>query len=173
MRHVALVGMMGSGKSTVGRRVAALTGREFVDLDETIVAREGISIPEIFATDGEAAFRRAEWEALVAVLDRTDPVVVATGGGVVTSATCRDLLGRSAEVVWLRADPSALAERVGDGRGRPLLSGEDPAAVLSRLAADRDPLYAATADVVVDTEGLVVEAVADLVVSLLASEAST
>jgi shikimate kinase len=173
MRHVALIGMMGSGKSTVGRRVAALTGREFIDLDEAIVAREGTSIPEIFATDGEAYFRRAEWEALAAVLARTDPVVVATGGGVITTATCRDLLCRGAEVVWLRASPSSLTERVGDGSGRPLLSGEDPAAVLNRLATDREPLYAVTADVVVHTDGLTVDAVAELVVSGLASEATT
>lgn len=173
MRHVALIGMMGSGKSTVGRRVAVLTGREFVDLDQAIAVRKGTSVSEIFATDGEAAFRRAEWEELVSVLARTDPVVVATGGGVVVTPTCRDLLGRGAEVVWLRADASTLAERVGDGRGRPLLLGEDPGGVVRRLAADREPLYAATADVVVDTDGLGVDAVAELVVSRLASEATT
>lgn len=173
MRHVALIGMMGSGKSTVGRRVAVLTGREFIDLDDAIVARAGTSIPDIFATDGEAAFRRAEWEALVAVLARTDPVVVATGGGVVMTATCRELLDRGADVVWLRTSPTCLARRVGDGRGRPLLSGEDPATVLRRLADDREPFYAATADVVVDTDGLTVDAVAELVVSRIASEATT
>lgn len=173
MGHVALVGMMGSGKSTVGRRVAARTGRDFVDLDDEIEQREGACIPEIFAEAGEESFRSCELAALRAVLGRDDPVVVATGGGVVTTAACREVLAGGAHVVWLRADVGTLADRVGDGGGRPLLTGGDPAQALTRLAEERAPLYASVADSVVDTDQLGLDEVAELVVTGLSEAAAS
>lgn len=146
-RRIVLVGLMGTGKTTVGRRLARRLDRRFVDLDAEVEAAAGASIPEIFATQGEAAFRRAETEALASTLASEEDVVVATGGGVVVAETNRDLLTAATDtvVVWLDAPVDALMERVdGGGATRPLLA-EDPRGVLMRLATEREPLYTAVA----------------------------
>ncbi len=152
-RHLALVGLMGAGKSTVGRRLAAAWGRPFVDLDEAIVAMAGRPIPEQFATEGEAVFRDRETAALRTALAAPEPVVVATGGGVVLRDENRALLGEHAVVVWLDASVEALAARVGDGAGRPLLA-DGPEERLRTLDGARRPLYESVADLRVDTSGL-------------------
>ena len=156
--------MMGSGKSETGRMLARVLGRRFVDCDERVAAAAGRSIPEVFAAEGEAGFRRRESEALAEVLASAEPLVVATGGGAVTVAANRELLG-GAVVCWLRARPEVLAARLGDGSGRPLLAGpEEPTAQLRRLAAERDPWYGEVADVVLDADELSApQAVAELV----------
>ena len=148
-----LVGMMGSGKTAVGRRLARRLGWRYLDSDEQVEACTGRSVPEIFAAGGEAAFRREETRALGVALATDEPVVVSVAGGAVLAACNRDRLRRDATVVWLRARPATLAGRVGDGAGRPLLS-PDPAAAISRLDAERRPFYAEVADVVVDVDDL-------------------
>lgn len=153
--HLVLVGMMGSGKTTVGRRIAGRLDRPFVDGDAELVAVTGRDIPTWFAEEGEAAFRRAEEDVMARICGRTEPHVVATGGGVVLSAVTRDLLAEPRHtVVWLRASPAFLTSRVtrNPDRGRRPLLGDDAADTLARLDARRRDLYAEVADVIVDVE---------------------
>jgi shikimate kinase len=159
---------MGSGKSTVGRRLADRLGRRFVDLDDELVATAGRSIPELFTDEGEAAFRDREHDALVTVLDGGSSLVVATGGGAVLRADNRDLMRATGRVIWLRARPDTLAARVGRGDGRPVLGdgGEDPEQVADRLGAlavERAPAYGAAAHQVVDVDDLDPDQIVDLV----------
>ncbi len=156
--RLVLVGMMGAGKTTVGRALADRLGWAFVDTDAEVEAATGRSVEERFAEAGEPAFRADERRALATALSDGGPVVVSAGGGAVVDEGSRRLLSRSATVVWLRADPTTLAARVGDGTGRPLLAG-GAAAGLAALDARRRPLYAAVADVVVDVDDLDVDGV--------------
>jgi shikimate kinase len=149
--HVALVGLMGSGKTTVGRRAAKLLGRPFVDADEAFIPRYGRTVADVFAADGEDGFRRLEAELLAELLDVTTPLVLACGGGVVTTEGNRRRLGQpDVHVVWLRADPAFLASRTQAKADRPLLAGDDPRAVLERLHAEREAWYAEVADDVLE-----------------------
>jgi shikimate kinase len=151
-RHVVLVGLMGTGKTTVGRRLAKELQWPFADADEQLELRAGRSIPVIFREEGEAAFRRLESDVLADLLARAHPLVVAAGGGVVTRTENRALLGHRAFVVWLRASAPFLAART-DLTHRPLLAGAaDPTAALQRLIVERGPLYQGVADAVVDVE---------------------
>lgn len=153
---IALIGLPGAGKSSVGRALAARLGRPFVDLDGAVSARLGASPAEAFARLGEAAFRDAEAEALAEALAPRGvgaAAVVATGGGAVLREANRRALAESAFVVWLEIDPEAAAARLAalpDGlRSRPLLAG-DAAARMRKLWVERRPLYEAAADVRVD-----------------------
>jgi shikimate kinase len=150
-RHVVLVGLMGVGKSTVGRRLAKELGRPFADVDEQVELRAGATIPQIFRTDGEDRFRRIETETLADLLGRPSPLVIAAGGGAVTGAANRAALAAAgAYVVWLRASAEFLAGRT-DPTHRPLLA-DDPEGTLGRLLAERTPYYEEVADVAVDVE---------------------
>ncbi len=162
--RIILVGMMGAGKTTVGRLLADRLGWPYLDSDAQVMADTGRSVPELFAERGEAAFRAEEERVLTDALSGEDPVVVSAAGGVVLSPANRELLTRSGTVVWLRADPAVLAERVGDGIGRPLLD-DDPASALASLYEVRRPLYASVADVVVDVDDLAPAGVVDLVLA--------
>ena len=160
--HVVLVGMMGSGKSSVARRLAKRTARRAVDVDAEIERAAGCTISQLFADHGEEAFRERESAMLASVLATNEPLVVATGGGVVLRSTNRRLLRERGRVVWLRAQPATLLQRVGDGSSRPLLSG-DPLANLTRIADERRALYEAAAHEVVDVDGLSFDAITDRV----------
>lgn len=151
MKRILLVGMMGAGKSTVGRLLADRLGWDYLDSDAQIVAEQGRTVAEIFAADGESAFRAMETDVLRAALAGERPVVVSVAGGAVLDPANREILGRSGQVVWLRARTDTLAARVGDGTDRPLLAG-DPAGSLERLDEVRRPLYQQIADVVVDVD---------------------
>ena len=161
--HLALVGLMGAGKTRVGSAVAASLGRNHADLDIMVANRVGRSVGVIFAEGGEEAFRDLEQEALAETLSGDKPLVVSTGGGVVERPANRQLLVERALVVWLRAEPETLAARVADGSGRPLLADGDPVDLLVALADRRHPLYHTVSDQVVDTDNLDVDAVAALV----------
>lgn len=151
--RIVLVGPMGSGKSTVGRALAHRLGVDHVDTDDMVVARADRSIEAIFETDGEPEFRRLEAAALTEVL-RRDGIVVSTGGGIVATEPSRDLLrDGDAWVVWLDGSIDALVERVGSGRGRPLL-GTDIRATLRERIAERAPGYLEVADVRIDTSAM-------------------
>ena len=162
--RIILVGMMGVGKTTVGQRLADRLGWGYLDSDAQVMADTGHSVPELFAEQGEAAFRAEEERVLAEALSGGRPVVVSAAGGVVLSPANRALLARSGRVVWLRADPTVLADRVGAGEGRPLL-GDDPAAALVDLDRVRRPLYESVADVVVDVDRLTPD---EVVVEVLA-----
>lgn len=165
------MGMMGSGKTTVGRALADRLCWDLVDSDAQVEARTGMTVTDIWQAGGEAAFRRLESEALAEALGpgRMGLAVVAAGGGAVLSEANRRLLREGARVAWLRARPSTLAARLGDGPGpRPLLD-DDPAASLARLDGERRDLYAEVADVVVDVDGLAPADVVEAVVAALAA----
>jgi len=144
--------MMGAGKTTLGRKLARRLGRPFIDSDQQIEQRTGRTVREIFEADGEPTFRRLEAEALDDALSTSSACVVAAAGGTVLSEENRSRMQRAGTVIWLRADPAELAERVRNGVHRPLLA-DDPAQVLRDLDADRRDLYAAVADHIVDTTG--------------------
>jgi shikimate kinase len=145
---IVLVGMMGAGKTTVGRELAKRLGRRFVDSDHEIVARTGVTIPVIFDVEGEAGFRRRESEVIEAMSSEHD-VVLATGGGVVLAPCNREVLRSRCKVVYLDVPPQTLWERTRHDRNRPLLQVDDPRARIEALYRERDPLYREVAHVVV------------------------
>jgi shikimate kinase len=148
--NLYLVGMMGAGKTTVGRMLARRLKLRFVDSDHEIEARCGVKIPVIFEIEGEAGFRAREAQA-IAELTQLDGIVLATGGGVVLAPDNRRRLAERGTVVYLRATPEHLYERVRQDRNRPLLATGNPLARLRELYRERDPLYREVADLVVDT----------------------
>jgi shikimate kinase len=150
-RHVMLIGLMGVGKSTVGRRLAKELQRPFADVDEQVELHTGLTVPTIFRDLGEPQFREIEAEVLAALLARDAPLVIAAGGGAVTGERNRAALSAAgAFVVWLRASASFLAART-DATHRPLLAG-DAEGTLARLLVERGPLYEQVADATVDVE---------------------
>ncbi len=166
-RHLALIGLSGTGKSTLAPLLAShVGGRTVVDLDRVVERSLGRSTAELFATDGEGAFRAAESQALLEAL-QGPPAVIATGGGVVLAADNRAALRDSALVVWLRADPSDLHRRLEHtDEQRPLL-GDDPAGALARMNAERTALYRSVADLEVDVGGATPDDLADEIARLL------
>ena len=153
---------MGAGKTTIGRALASNRNWEFSDSDAQVEARAGRTVADIWAAEGEKGFRTLESTALREALAAEEPAVIAAAGGTVLDPSNRALLRRHQPVVWLRADPTTLAQRLGDGTGRPLLADE-PAAALKALAAEREPLYAEVADVTIDVDFLGPQKVVELI----------
>ena len=149
VRTLVLVGLMGAGKTSVGKRLAALLGVPFTDSDAEIATAAGMTIPEIFATLGEPAFRDGERRVSARLLAER-PGVLATGGGAFIEPRTRAEIKAHATSVWIRADLALLWDRVRDRPGRPLLQAADPRGVLQDLLERRSPVYA-EADVVVDS----------------------
>jgi shikimate kinase len=150
-RTIALVGLMGVGKSSIGRRLAQRLSLPFHDGDTEIESAAGMSVSEIFAQLGEAEFRTGEARVMKRLLEGP-PIVLATGGGAVLNADTRALMKRHAVSVWMRADLDVIAERVSRRDTRPLLRGKDPRETLKALAQARYPLYG-EADLIVDVGG--------------------
>ncbi|MBQ1543961.1 MAG: shikimate kinase [Caulobacteraceae bacterium] len=148
-RTVALVGLMGVGKTSVGRRLAYALGLPFRDADEEIEAAAGRTVSEIFAEYGEAKFREGERRVIARLLDEP-PHILATGGGAFMNTETRALLAERATTVWLKAEIETLVRRVSRKDTRPLLKDRDPRMVLEALAAERHPVYA-LADIHVDS----------------------
>jgi shikimate kinase len=163
-RHLVLVGMMGAGKTTVGRACAEALDRPFVDTDELVTLNAGgLSVPELFELEGEAGFRVREKQAVADACASPVPVVLACGGGAIVDPDNRRELRHAGFVVWLQAPTAELHRRVGPDSGRPLLAAGGPGS-LERIAALREDAYAATADATVDTAG---RAIADVVADVL------
>ena len=162
-RTIVLVGLMGSGKSSIGRRLAAALDMPFVDADTEVEAAAGQSIPEIFAELGEAAFREGERRVIARLLD-DPPHILATGGGAFINDETRALILDKAISVWLKADLDVLVRRVARKNNRPLLAGRDPAQVLHDLAQVRYPFYG-QANVTVETGDTQHKAAVDAVIA--------
>jgi shikimate kinase len=150
--NLFLVGPMAAGKSSIGRRIARRLGMEFIDLDDEIVRRTGASVNLIFAHEGEAGFRERE-SATLADIARRGGIVLATGGGSVLAAPNREVLQQRGFVIWLRATVGQQLARTGRDHSRPLLNTPDRRARLEVLAREREPLYAAIADLSFEGDG--------------------
>jgi shikimate kinase len=157
---------MGAGKSAVGRQLARLLHLEFVDSDVEIEARTGVDIPFIFEKEGEAGFRKREAKA-INDLSQKDGIVLATGGGAVMDPQNRNHLGARGFVIYLHTSVDQQLSRTRKGRERPLLAEDDPRAVLEALMTTREPLYREIADLIVETDGRKVRAVANEILDRL------
>jgi shikimate kinase len=165
-RSIVLIGMMGAGKSSVGRCLHRRTGLALHDTDEIVAANFGISIPEIFSRHGEQPFREAETEALFG-LATTKQAIIVTGGGIVLRKENADVLKRLGVIVWLDGDEEALFARAIRKTGRPLLQTKNPRKAFWQIVVARRPLYARIADICVDTSVLTDEEVAVAILAKL------
>lgn len=166
---VVLVGLMGSGKSTIGRRLAKRLGLQFIDADEEVEKAAGCSIEDIFAFHGEEAFRDGEHRVIRRLLQ--GPVhVLATGGGAFLDERTRENVAERGISIWLRADVDVLVRRVHRNDSRPLFRNGDPKEILERLKRERDPVYA-LADLTVDSGDGAAEAVVEDILTLLRERA--
>ena len=170
-RSVVLVGMMGAGKSSVGRRVALRLGIPFVDADAEIEKAATMTIPDIFATRGEAEFRAGEARVIARLLESA-PQVLATGGGAFMNPDTRAAIAAKGISIWLKAEFEVLMKRIRRRHDRPLLKTEDPGATLLRLMEEREPVYA-LADLTVQSREVLHDKIVDEIVSALAGRLGT
>jgi shikimate kinase len=167
-RSIVLVGMMGAGKSSIGRRVAARLAVPFVDADAEIELAADMTIAEIFAVHGEPYFRAGEARVIARLLER-GPQVLATGGGAFMNTQTRAALKEKAVSVWLKADLEVLTRRLRRRTDRPLLKTDDPVATLANLLQMRDPIYA-TADVTVLSRDVTHDVIVDEIVAAVGAK---
>lgn len=175
-RAIVLVGMMGSGKSSVGRRLANRLDLPFVDADTEIEIAAGISIPEIFALHGEETFRSGERRVIARLLAAPRAFVLATGGGAYMNEKTRECIAERGISIWLKADPDVLMQRVRKRPNRPLLQTSDPETALRALLAQREPIYAHADITVISPDApheIVVEMALDSLKHYLASDRLT
>ena len=165
LRPLVLIGLMGSGKSTIGRRLASAMGWRFIDADEEIETAAGASIADIFAIYGEPMFRDLEERVMTRLLG-SGPVVLATGGGAWMQPRIRELIRTHATSIWLRAELDVLVERVNKRDHRPLLQNGDKQSIMQRLMEERYPIYA-LADITIDSSKGPHEQVVERVVATL------
>jgi shikimate kinase len=170
VRSIVLVGMMGSGKSSIGRRLAARLAIPFVDADAEIEAAAGMTIAEIFERHGEPYFRAGEARVIARLLDH-GPQVLATGGGAFMNRDTRALIRQKGVSVWLKAELEVLMKRIKRRGERPLLKSGDPAATLTALIAERYPVYA-EADLTVLSRDVPHDAIVDEIVAALRQRVS-
>jgi shikimate kinase len=163
-KSIVLIGMMGAGKSSVGRSLQRQSGLARLDTDEMLAAEFGMSIAQIFEKHGEEKFRDAE-TAVLRKLAPDRPAIIVTGGGIVLRAENVDLLKGVGTVVWLAADEPILYERAARRDHRPLLQKENPRAIFSKLFKEREPLYAAAAGIRIDTSRLTHDEVAETILN--------
>ncbi len=151
-----MIGFMGTGKTSIGKRVAKSLGFDFVDTDDLIVESQDKAIAEIFSDEGEDYFRDLETETL-RTCGHQQRQVISTGGGIVLRPGNRDILSESGYVIWLKASPDAILERVSRNQERPLLLTSDPLQTIKDLLKERNNLYASTADFTIDTNELTLD----------------
>ncbi|PRD44513.1 shikimate kinase [Phyllobacterium phragmitis] len=166
-RPLVIVGLMGAGKSTIGKKVASLLGLPFFDADNEIESVSRMTVPELFETYGEAEFRDLERRVIQRMLE-DGPMVLATGGGAYMNAQTREAIAAAAVSIWLKADIDLLMERVSRRQNRPLLKNDDPRGVMKRLMSERYPVYA-LADLAVTSRDDKKEIIAQEVIEVLSS----
>ena len=166
-KPIALVGLMGSGKSAVGRRLAKQLGLTFADSDLLVTKMAGVSITDIFDLAGEVKFRDMEFRAIQNQLQQP-PHVLATGGGSFCEPETASLLRKNAIVIWLQASPDTLLKRIGDTKSRPLLQSGSPLEILQQLQASRAPFYS-KAHIHLNTDGLTMQKSLAMLISTLDS----
>ena len=166
--NIFLVGLMGSGKTTIGRALAKRLNKRFVDADHEIEARTGASIPWIFEIEGEASFRQREAD-VIRDLTAQDGIVLATGGGAVLNEESRKFLKERGTVVYLRASVNSILQRTSHDRNRPLLQTDDPRARIEELSLQRAPLYQEVAHIIIETGRPNVQSVVQSILSQLPS----
>ncbi len=170
---IVLIGLMGSGKTTVGRALAKRLNLVFRDSDEAVEKTAKTSVREIFENQGEDIFRKLESEALVDLCDTKSSIVLAVAGGAIISQSNRDLLQKNAQcIVWLDAPTPTLISRTGRGKHRPLLDG-DPVGSLNKMRLDREPLYQQLATHHLVTQSLAIDEVVERIMSLCSLETGT
>jgi shikimate kinase len=162
-RSIVLVGMMGAGKSSIGRKLAARLALSFTDADTEIELAAGMSIPEIFEIRGEGEFRTGEARVIARLLEG-GPQVMATGGGAYMNADTRALIAAKGVSVWLRADFDVLMKRIKRRTDRPLLKTADPAATLRKLMDERYPVYAG-ADVIIESRDVLHDVIVEEIIT--------
>lgn len=150
MNNIYFIGLMGAGKTTIGRLLAKQLGREFFDSDHEVERKTGVKIPLIFELEGESGFRKRE-TAAIEELSQMDNLVVATGGGAVLLEENRAFLKNTGKIIYLRAKVNDLYQRTRSDKSRPLLQGANPKQKLEELYTVRDPIYTTLADYIVDT----------------------
>lgn len=166
-KHIFLIGPMGVGKTTIGKRLASLMERSFVDIDKEIENRTGADIQWIFDKEGEQGFRNRECNVLEEIVDTLDNKVIATGGGIVLRSSNRDILRKKGISIYLCASLDQLYQRTLRDKSRPLLQVENRRQVISELLEKRDPLYREVADLVFPAEGGQVSRVAQRLLDAL------
>jgi len=167
--NIVLIGMRGSGKTTIGKLLAKRLGKQFIEMDELIVQRLGQSIPDIVQRYGWEKFRDTE-EEITREVAGLDNVVNATGGGVVTREENIRELKKKGKLVWLKADTDTLLRRIDNSQSRPSLTGKSPREDMEAVMAERSPIYQRAADFIVDTEGKQPEEIVDAIVKLLTEQ---
>ena len=172
MKNIILVGYMGCGKTTVGESIAEATRYTFADTDEMIVAQQGRSISDIFAQDGEPAFRDMETALLVKMLtEKNDTCVISTGGGMPVQKENRNLLRQLGTVVYLRAKPETVYERIKGDTTRPLLQCENPMERIREMIKSRNPAYEEAAELVIDVDNLTPQEAAEEIIKRVENKA--
>lgn len=170
--NIFLIGLMGAGKTTIGRQLAKELQQVFIDSDHEIESRTGVTIPHIFDVEGEEGFRKRE-TAVIDELTQKRGIVLATGGGAVLREENRQYLRSRGTVFYLYADIETLYKRTAKDRNRPLLQAEEPKAVLASLLEKRDPFYRETADFIIDTsEGSILTAVREILACIEKTKSS-
>ena len=169
--NIVLIGMRGSGKTTVGKLLAKKLDRQFIEMDELIVRRVGLDIPEIVKQYGWEKFRQVEKEITQEVAE-LDDVVNATGGGVVTREENIHELKKKGRLVWLKANTDTLLKRIGNDRYRPSLTGKSPREDLETVLPERTPIYERVAEFIINTETKRPEEVAEVIAELYAEQRS-
>ena len=172
-KMIVLIGLMGSGKTTVGRALASRLNLVFRDSDEAVEKTAKTSVREIFENQGEEIFRKLESQALIDLCDARSSIVLAVAGGAIIAQSNRDLLQKNAQcIVWLDAPTPTLISRTGRGKHRPLLDG-DPIGSLNKMRLDREPLYQQLATHHLVTQSLTIDEVVERVISLCSLETGT
>ena len=170
--NIFLVGLMGSGKTTIGRSLAKKLNLHFVDADQEIEARTGASIPLIFEIEGEASFRQREAD-VIRDLTAQQGIVLATGGGAVLNETSRQLLRERGTVIYLRASVASILQRTSHDKNRPLLQTGDPRAKIEALSRERAPLYQEVAHIIIETGRPNVHSVVHTILSQIQSNTNS